>query len=73
MPAATDALGLFIRVIRRPFRALALKGGPKGVPSVDLLSSHIVPPLLHNVLDGGDGRARVLLIITGKTPELGEV
>ena len=73
MLATIDALSLLIRVVRRPFRALALEGGPKGVPSVNLLSPHIVPPLLHDVLDGGDGHARVLLIITGKTPELGEV
>ena len=73
MPAAINVLGLFIRVVRRPFRALALEGGPKGVPSVDLLSPYVIPPLLHDVLDGGDGHARVLLIVTGKTPELGEV
>ena len=73
MPAAIDVLGLLIRVVRRPFRALALEGGPKGVPSVDLLSPYVVPPFLHDVLDGGDGRARVLFIVIGKTPELGEV
>ena len=73
MPAAIDVLGLLIRVVRRPFRALALEGGLKSVPSVNLLSPHIVPPLLHDVLDGGDGHARVLLVIIGKTPELGEV